>query len=245
MPTVTRKAPYAFLPTLPRQGRGGTVQRVQDVIRDAIVRLDLPPGTAIDKAALCARLGVSRFPVSEALGRLAAEGLVEVLPQRGTRVARIDLADCRQAMFIRRALEIETVRAVAPRADAGLLAALDRNLRDQDGALGADYTSRFHELDLEMHELLLGFLGYERVKHTVEAARANLDRARLFMCTPARQASTSDEHRAIVVALKKRDPDAAAAAMERHLDAVMAELLDVAERNPDAIVVPARDTAAA
>src|SRR5881392_2226217 len=89
MPAITRKSPYAFLPPLPRLGRGGTVQRVQDVVRDAIVRLELPPGIAIDKAALCARLGVSRFPVSEALGRLAAEGFVEVLPQRGTRVARI------------------------------------------------------------------------------------------------------------------------------------------------------------
>src|SRR6185503_12923840 len=210
MPTATRKTPYAFLPVLPRQGRGGTVQRVQEVIRDAIVRLELPPGTAIDKAALCSRLGVSRFPVSEALGRLAAEGLVEVLPQRGTRVARIDLSDCRQAMFIRRALEIEAVRAVAPRADARLLAALDRNLREQEGALGADYSSRFHELDLEMHELLLGFLGFERVRHAVEAARASLDRARLFMCTPARQASSFAEHKAIVAALKKRDPQAAA-----------------------------------
>ena len=245
MPIQTRKTPYAFLPTLSRQGRGGTVQRVQEVIRDAIVRLDLPPGTAIDKAALCARLGVSRFPVSEALGRLAAAGLVEVLPQRGTRVARIDLAECRQAMFIRRALEIEAVRAVAPRADANLLAALDRNLREQDAALNADDSSRFHQLDLAMHEFLLAFLGYERVKHAVETARASLDRARLFMCTPARQVSTSDEHAAIVAALKKRDPDAAAAAMERHLDAVMAELLDVAERNPDAIAVPAGATAAA
>jgi DNA-binding GntR family transcriptional regulator len=45
--------------------------------------------------------------------------------------------------------------------------------------------------------------------------------------------------------LKKRDPAAAAAAMERHLDAVMAELLEVAERNPDAIAVPADATAAA
>lgn len=245
MPTAPRKSPYAFLPTLSRQGRGGTVQRVQEVIRDAIVRLDLPPGTAIDKVALCARLGVSRFPVSEALGRLAAEGLVEVLSQRGTRVARIDLADCRQAMFIRRALEIAAVRAVAPRADAGLLAALDRNLREQEGARGADDLNRFHQIDLEMHELLLGFLGYERVKHAVEAARASLDRARLFMCTPARQISTFGEHEAIVAAVKKRDPDAAAAAMERHLDAVMAELLNVAERNPDVIAVPAGAIAAA
>src|SRR5580765_184340 len=145
-----RKSPYAFLPSLARNGRGGTVQRVQEALREAIVRLDLPPGTAIDKVALCARLGVSRFPVSEALGRLAAEGLVEVLPQRGTRVARIDLSDCRQAMFIRRALEIEAVRAVAPRADAGLLAALEDNLCAQEAALDNGHGGRFHELDLEL-----------------------------------------------------------------------------------------------
>jgi DNA-binding GntR family transcriptional regulator len=241
---VTRKSPYAFLPSLPRQGRGGTVQRVQDVVRDAIVRLDLPPGTAIDKAALCAQLGVSRFPVSEALGRLAAEGFVEVLPQRGTRVARIDLADCRQAMFIRRALEIEAMRALAPRADAALLAALEANLRDQQAALDDGNSVRFHALDLELHALLLDSLGYERVKNAVEAARGSLDRARLFMCTPERKLSTFREHQAIISALKRHDADAAAHAMERHLAAVMTELIDFAERNPDAVTVP-RETAAA
>jgi DNA-binding GntR family transcriptional regulator len=65
------------------------------------------------------------------------------------------------------------------------------------------------------------------------------------MCTAARKASTSDEHRAIVTALKKRDAEAAAAAMEAHLDAVMTELIGVAERNPDAIALPAGATAAA
>jgi len=146
MPVVTRKSPYAFLPPLARQGRGGTVQRVQDVIRDAIVRLELPPGTAIDKAALCARLGVSRFPVSEALGRLSAEGFVEVLPQRGTRVARIDMDDCHQAMFIRRALEIEAIRTIAPSADAALLAKLERNLREQEAVLANRIACAFMSL---------------------------------------------------------------------------------------------------
>jgi DNA-binding GntR family transcriptional regulator len=245
MAAQPRKSPYAFLPSLARSARGGTVARVQDVIRDAIVRLDLPPGTFMDKTALCARLGVSRFPVSEALGRLAAEGFVEVLPQRGTRVARIDLADCRQAMFIRRALEAEAMRAIAPRADGALLAALDRNLRDQEMALGADHGGRFHALDLELHELLLDFLGYERVKHAVEAARGSLDRARLFMCTPQRQVATLDEHRAIVAALKRHDGDEAVRSMESHLDAVMTELVDFAGRNPDAVALPAREPAAA
>jgi DNA-binding GntR family transcriptional regulator len=220
------------------------VQRVQELIRDAIVRLDLPPGTAIDKAALCTQLGVSRFPVSEALGRLAAEGFVEVLPQRGTRVARIDLADCRQAMFIRRALETEAMRALTPRADAALLAALETNLRNQEAAVGEGQSVRFHELDLELHALLLDALGYERVKNAVEAARGSLDRARLFMCTPERKLSTLREHEAIVTAVKRHDADASVAAMERHLDAVMTELLDFADRNPSAVARP-RETAAA
>jgi DNA-binding GntR family transcriptional regulator len=244
MPVVTRKSPYAFLPPLPRQGRGGTVQRVQDVIRDAIVRLELPPGTTIDKAALCAQLGVSRFPVSEALGRLAAEGFVEILPQRGTHVARIDMGDCHQAMFIRRALEVEAMRSIASRADAPLLATLDRNLCEQEAVLPNENSVRFHQLDLELHEVLMDFLGFERVKNAVETARGSLDRARLFMCTPQRKMSTFREHAALVAALKRHDADAAVSAMERHLDAVMAELLDFAGRNPEAVAEP-RETAAA
>jgi DNA-binding GntR family transcriptional regulator len=206
------------------------------------VRLELPPGTAIDKSALCAQLGVSRFPVSEALGRLAAEGFVEVLPQRGTRVARIDLADCRQAMFIRRALECEAVRTLAQRADAGLLAALETNLRQQEATL--DDSNRFHALDLSLHAQLLEALGYDRVKNAVESARGSLDRARFSLCTPERKLSTLHEHQAIVAALKRRDPDAAVDAMQQHLDAVMTELIDFADKNPDAVTV-LRETAAA
>ena len=163
--------------------------------------------------------------MSEALGRLAAEGFVEVLPQRGTRVARIDMADCRQAMFIRRALEAEAMRSIAPRADAPLLATLERNLREQEAVLANENSVRFHELDLELHEVLLDFLGFERVKNAVETARGSLDRARLFMCTPQRKVSTFREHEAIVAALKRHDADAAVRAMEAHLDAVMTDCL--------------------
>jgi GntR family transcriptional regulator, rspAB operon transcriptional repressor len=241
MPVNSRKGLYGFLPRLARNGRGGTVQRIHDLIRDAIVRLQLPPGTFIDKAALCTRLGVSRFPVSEALGRLAAEGFVEVLPQRGTRVARIDLADCRQSMFIRRSLEIAAMEILAPRADPGLLTALEDNLRTTEAVIAENNRERFHALDLAFHELLLDRLGYERVKVAVDAARASLDRMRLIMADPRRQASTFAEHRAIVEALKKRDRRAAADAMVAHLDAVMAELETVARKHPGAFAAGVAD----
>src|SRR5256714_13775667 len=181
MPSVTRKSRYAFLPTLARQGRGGTVQRVQEVIRDAIVRLELLPGTAIHKEALCNRLGVSRFPVSEALGRLADEGFVEVLPQRGTRVSRIDIESCRQAMFIRRALEGEATWMVAQRAGERLIARFEQNLAEQKQAMERADGLQFAQLDIVFHDIVLSELGHDRVKAVVEAARGSLDRTRLFL----------------------------------------------------------------
>lgn len=240
-----RNSPYAFLTPLQRDKRGGAVSTIQDVIRDAIVRLDLAPGVFIDKKALCEQLGASRFPVSEALGRLADEGFVEVLPQHGTRVTRIDLADCREAMFIRAALEGAAVRQITPDIDAGLLEAINRNMEAQQAAMARDDRIGFHERDIALHDMLLERLGYERVKTAVFAARAKLDRLRLFMCTPQRQASTFAEHRDIVAALVARDAAAAGQAMERHLDMVMEELTDFAANNPDAFAPNDKATAAA
>ena len=219
------------------------VQRVQDLIRDAIVRHELKPGTYIDKAALCAQLGVSRFPVSEALGRLADQRLVEVLPQRGTRVTLIDLADCRQAMFIRRALEAETVRTLAARADEHFLAKIDQNIRDQRAMLDNDSREGFYELDLAFHDLLLSELGFERVKHTVEGARASLNRMRLLVLTPERRPRAYAEHVEIAEALKRRDALAAGRAMEKHLDTVMQELFACANKYPEAFAKDSFDGA--
>ncbi len=193
MPAVTRKSRIRLSsPVSTAQGRGGTVQRVQDVVRDAIVRLELPPGTAIDKAALCARLGVSRFPVSEALGRLAAEGFVEILPQRGTRVARIDLARLPagdvhppRARNRSRSARSRRARTRLPRRAGPETCASRKPCSPRTSNV------RFHQLDLELHDMLLTFLGFDRVKSACETARGSLDRARLFMCTPERKARPS------------------------------------------------------
>ena len=235
MSECIRKQDYTFLPVLDRHGRGGTVQRVQDAVRDAIVRLEMRPGETIDKNALCERLNVSRFPVSEALGRLAEEGFVVVLPQRGTMVSRIDVADCRQAMFIRRALECEAARSIAPGISDNLIEKFRDNLAGQRRALASDDLHGFHALDLDFHALLLKTLGYERVIAAVEAARANLDRMRLFLCTPERQSETYAEHEKIFAALSARRSEEAAIAMSHHLDVVMAELEVFARAHPELV----------
>jgi DNA-binding GntR family transcriptional regulator len=233
-PYVSETVAYAFLPALPRQGRGGTTQRVQDLIREAIVALAFAPGEFIHKEAICKRLGVSRFPVSEALGRLADEGFVEILPQRGTRVTLIDIVACRQAMFIRRALEGDAMRAIASRASDHMIARLEENLVEQKGAVDDADGTRFFRHDVTFHDILLSELGYDRAKAVVEAARAALDRTRLFLLrTPHRMGQSYGEHIAILDALKARDPDAAEIAMQTHLDRAMAEVEGRAAENPN------------
>jgi DNA-binding GntR family transcriptional regulator len=224
---------YDFLENIRTPLRGGATLRVVDALREAIVSLELEPGTMLDKTALCERLGVSRFPISEALSRLQAEGLVEIQPQKGTIVSLIRLSDARENMFVRRSLETEAVRQLAGSIGEDTLTALRRNLRYQKAAVDAGDKQGFHKLDLGFHEILLDSLGYPKVKAAAESARQGLDRVRRLLASPERHARTRVEHERIVDALVARNGDRAADAMIAHLEAVMMQLVSLANKQPN------------
>ncbi|WP_235911982.1 GntR family transcriptional regulator [Mesorhizobium xinjiangense] len=215
---------------------GGATERIVDALREAIVTLEMAPGTMLDKSELTARFGVSRFPVAEALNRLKAEGLVDIKPQSGSTVSLIRVADVQENMFLRRALEAETVALIALRHDEALLAELRRNLRYQKAAVDAEDRQGFYQLDLAFHDTLVSAIGYERVRATVEKARLALDRVRRLLGSPRRHAVTYQEHCAIVAALEQGDAVAARQAMVAHIDAVMRELEAFCDDNPGVFV---------
>ncbi|MCB5175135.1 GntR family transcriptional regulator [Microvirga lenta] len=216
-----------------RGTRGNTSERVESSLRAAIVTLDFAPGEFIDKAAVCDRLGVSRFPVSEALSRLATEGLAEILPQRGTRAARIRLHEVKEAMLIRRALEAMVAEIAAQRLPPSILTALHENLAAQQEAVARGDRAGFHLLDLSFHTLLVDGLELPRVANVIEASRANIDRVRRLLSSPRRHAVTLFEHQKLLEAIESRNPRAARRAMESHLDGVMEELERFSAANPE------------
>jgi DNA-binding GntR family transcriptional regulator len=225
-------ATYDFLGSVRTLAKGGATARVYAALREAIVELDLKPGELLDKQAIAARLGVSRFPVGEAMNRLAAEGLVDIIPQSGSRVALIKISDARENMFLRRALEVETARRVAAEADGALIERLNSNLRYQEAAIAAGDQKGFHGFDLAFHAMLQDHLGFERVRTATEAARLGLDRVRRLLNTRRRLELTLEEHRAVVASITARDGGKAAAAMNAHLEAVLAELEAFARDHP-------------
>jgi GntR family transcriptional regulator, rspAB operon transcriptional repressor len=230
---IAKGKSYDFLENIRGEKRGGATARVTEALRHAIVMHAFEPGSILDKSKLCERLGVSRFPVSEALARLKAEGLVDIQPQRGTTVSLIRLTDVRENMFLRKALEVEAVRSLAPNVDAAIVERLKGNLLAQRQAVASDDVGSFHALDLTFHDALLTALGFPRVKATAESARLALDRVRLLLASPERNAQTIAEHEQIVTALEQRNSARAAVAMAEHLDAVMTELISFARREPE------------
>ena len=227
--------PHAVLVNAQPARRGiSKAARVYDDLRASIVSLTLKPGERLDKNEICRRMNVSRQPLAEAIARLADERLIEVEPQKGTFVARIRMADVAEAAFVRRALEVATVERIAADIDDATLQRLNRNLAYQATALEADDAEGFYALDVRFHTMFFDRLGMDRIAEAVGSSRAQLERTRrLLLPMPGRNQSTLREHRAILAALTRRDPDAAGAAMGAHLDAVMAELKRFAARQPD------------
>ncbi len=225
------ESPYEFLSVPASPTRGSVTVFVTDTLRQAIVELSLRPGEIIDKGAVCERLGVSRFPVSEALARLQAEGLVDILPQRGSTVSLVRIADVLEYMLIRKALEAEAVRVVTGNHSEELIESLKRNMSYQRAAVEIEDQKGFHERDIEFHDIIFGDMSFTRVKSVIESTRANLDRARRLILTPRRLESSYTEHQQILDAIIAGDGPRASAMMRLHIDRVMAELLDFARVN--------------
>lgn len=208
-------------------------RRIHLALREDILSLALPPGTRLNKAPICARFGVSRSPVAAALARLAAEGLADVSPRSASRVARLSMADLREATFLREAIELAAVERAATVATPAGLAALERNLEDQAALVaGGDHAGLFRA-DEAFHVLILSLTGFAGAAAAAEAVSAPLRRARMLLFPePGRAEETVREHRAVIDALRARDPGAARAAMRTHLGQLIRRIEPLERSHP-------------
>ncbi len=213
---------------------GSLAQRVYASLKEAILDLSLKPGAILRKGEVCEALGVSRSPVSEAVARLAAEALVDVVPQAGTFVARLSMEEVREGAFLREALELAAAELVARTATDDQIAQLRRNLRLQEVSVAHADIDGFYAADAQFHELILSFTGHRRLPQLSRTAWVHVDRARrLLLPTPGRVQETLEEHRAILTALETRDPEAARAATRAHLRQLVIRLERLVEQRPD------------
>ncbi|RIQ18981.1 GntR family transcriptional regulator [Jiangella rhizosphaerae] len=194
------------LSVIERARRGGrTSDKVFEQLMEAIRGLRLLPGQPLSETELARELGVSRTPVREAIARLADAGLVDVVPQVGTTVSVIRLAEVEEARFIRESLEVAALKDAVPLSAADA-AGLREVIERQRKALDAGDLEGFFGLDEALHERIFTLSGHRGAWTTVQRTKVHLDRMRrLVLPDRALIAEVIAEHDGIVDALESGD----------------------------------------
>ena len=199
------------------------------VLIDNIVNTRLEPGEKLNEPELCEQLGVSRTPVREAVLRLAREGLLVVMPRRGTVISNISMEDIRQLYEARVMLEPQILRIAAKRADKNTLTrwkAFFEGQAAQADAEGAslpfpdeDAAQHSHDADAAFHLFLAQSIGNRYIVQQMEELMAQSQRIRNLSNArrKSRYLASIQEHIRIVDALLEEDGERAAREVLEHL----------------------------
>jgi len=215
-----------------RDDGGGVSQSAEayDVIRMAIINWELPPGVQVTEMQLSERTGFGRASVRAALTRLSHEHLVTAMPRRGYQVAPITFKYVTDVFGVRLVLEPAAAKQVAARGDCLIADQLDAINERCRYAVGPYDAGRYRLANKEFHVALARATGNDRLADITSAALDDLQRI-LYLPQVAREtdrvAATYEEHRRIVEAVRRRDPEAAEAAAHAHVELNKVTIIDL------------------
>lgn len=188
----------------------------------------LVPGAVLGEVEQATRLGVSRTPLREAIGRLAAAGLVVQQSPRVTVVSDLDADDIRELFQLRRALEETAARMVAERArdDPQIAATFAAIAAEIAAAHPADDADAYYAVISRFDGALDASLSNDYLISALRTVRTHLVRVRrLARDQPQRLAASVTEHRLIAEAIAVGDADLAAHATHVHLHSALQSAL--------------------
>ena len=187
--------------------------KVYEVIKTGILTGEYKSGTVLNERKLSADLGISRTPVREALLMLEQDGWLQAETYKGTVVRKFDEKYFHEILEIRKCLELLAIRNAIPRI-------LEQIQREQTEVLKEYEDNAFILVDRKFHKYIYELSGNEELVHLL-ANYYDIFRflgMRAVTGSKQRQLTTLTEHQSILDALKKKDTDAAVAAMITHME---------------------------
>ena len=195
---------------------------VVDAIRDAIADGEFAANQRLIESDLSERFGASRGNVRTALVQLSSEGLVERMPNRGARVRAVSLAEAIEITEVRMALEgLCAAKATERLADEDRERLRGIGAAMQDAVATGDLLG-YSDLNRQLHALIRTLGGQATAQAILERLRGQNVRHQFRLAMhPGRAAVSLPQHLEIIDALCAGDPDAAEAAVRRHLRSVI------------------------
>lgn len=214
-------------------------QRAYLAVRRAIRDLRLPPGQMVLEAEVAEALGMSRTPVREALVRLEAEGLVQLVPRHGCAVSPL-LPDVLGEIYeIVEGLEGMAVALATTHVQPEAFVAFETLLAEGEDALRRDDLLAWVEVDDRFHTRLVEASGNGRLARLWETYHVQLYRARLYTIRLRSKPTRSNaEHRAVIAVIAAGDAGAARALHQAHRARARDEILAVLDAISSGGTVP-------
>ena len=204
-------------------------------VRAILLEGEIPPGARIPERDLCERLQISRTPLREALKVLAAEGLVQLLPNRGARAARLTDNDMRDLFEVCQGLEALAGELACERITDAEIAEITAAHADMVRHYGERDLLQYYRCNRTIHEAIIAAAGNPVLAGLYESVTARIRRARYVTpMTPRRWALAVQEHEAILNALQRRDGVGLSHILRAHLRHKREEVLQAgfAETEP-------------
>lgn len=208
-------------------------EEIYQTLRSAILSLRFKPGEELNLQQLSAQLQVSRSPIRDALMRLAGDNLVDIFPQKGTKVSQINLKQVEEERFLRKSLEESAVRKFIHVAKAEHFEAMQCAIDLQVDAMRKNDFIAFLQQDDRFHSIIFEGIGMQRIWALITAQGGNHHRIRLLSFYEKNVLSNIiEQHRNILDALVSKQQDAVLSLQDKHLSKLLQETEVMVVRYP-------------
>jgi DNA-binding GntR family transcriptional regulator len=220
---MRRKTDIATANDAPKISRVSAVaapirSQVVEMLRTAITRGQFAPGERLVETDLCDLMGVSRPSLREALRQLESEGLVVTVPNRGPTVSLLSAQDVASIYEVRGALEALAAQLFAATASEAEVEELDRTVDDLERAYQSEDLEKIVVAKQRFYDVLLAGSGNSMLPSLLRTMNARVTQLRrVSLSSPQRGTVSLREIRAVLRAIKRRDPDGAFKASLHHV----------------------------
>lgn len=210
------------------------------VLRDQILKRQTKPGEKLSVEEIASALGVSRTPVVNALKLLEVDGLVEILPRRGTFVTQITARDVAELFDVRLMIELFAADQVFTQGKVEqLLEDIHEPLVHMQGAISdesyVDYDT-YITSDRDLHAQLVKKVGNRRLSSIYAGLNVHMQVARAhYLDTVEKAQQAQVEHEAMVTALENKDVESLKRALTDHITNVKERMLSLLEERGETL----------
>ncbi len=203
------------------------------VITDNIINLNLTPGSMISEQEIADELDLSRTPVHEAMLELSKTKVVEVFPQKGSKVSLINTELIDEAVFIRSTLESALIEEATKIATEEDIQNLKENVELQEFYHNQGNIDKIMELDNKFHEYIYKITNKMQCYYMVKMFNIHYDRFRKLKLETSDRGPVIEEHKQIYEALKNKDGKLAKELCIQHLQRMHIDEKDLRKKHPE------------